>query len=294
MVKQRRRILFIINPRSGTGKQKKAERLIHTLFRHDCWDYSIVFTSRAGEAPEISSKAAEEGYEAVVAVGGDGTINEVARGLAGSKTALGIVPVGSGNGLARYLGISVRPEKALKTIRRFRMRDIDTASLNGHMFVSIAGTGFDAYVAEQFSKSKIRGLWAYLRIAISAYMFYQPKRYKLIIDGKVMKRRAFLISFANSDQFGFNVTIAPGAKIDDGMIDVCLLRKPRIYIAYLLIPFIFLKLMHKTPFLKIVRAKHVVVYQRKRQVSHIDGDEIHLGKRLEVHVHEKNLRIICP
>ena len=294
MKEQKKKILFIVNPKSGTGKQKKVASLIDDFFSDSEWSVELMYTRAAGEAPERSRKAADDGYDAVIAVGGDGTINEVARGLKGSNTALGIIPLGSGNGLARYLGISTRPAKALKTIRNFHVKCIDSAEINGRFFISVAGLGFDSYVAEQFTKSVKRGLWAYLRISISAYMFYQPRRYKIYIDGKPRKRRVFMISCANSNQFGFNAVIAPGAQIDDGLLDVCLVYKPRIYIAYLLIPFLFLKLMHKTPFLKIIRARHVVIYQSRKQAAHIDGDEADLGKRIEVRVVPQSIRVICP
>ncbi len=293
MNNQKKKLRFIINPKSGIGKQKKVEAMIGKCLDLEKFDYEICYTLAPQHAVELSREAAEMKYDAVVVVGGDGTINEAARGLLHTQTALGIIPAGSGNGLSHFLKIPLKPSKALKLINRFNIKLIDTGLINNHVFVSIAGIGFDAYVAELFSKSKKRGFWAYIKVIVTQYLIYNPKRFKIYVDGKIMKKNAFMLTFGNSDQFGFNARIASTAVIDDGLIDFCIVRKPRIYYAALCVPFLFLGYMHKTPLVKIFQTKHVKIIQRKNNISHIDGDQIDLGKCIEVSVVPKSLYIIC-
>jgi diacylglycerol kinase (ATP) len=292
MNEDKKKIRFIINPKSGIGKQKKIEALIDEHIDSSVFDHEICYTQAKAHAIGLSREAAEMHYNAVVAVGGDGTINEVAQGILHSKTAMGIVPAGSGNGLAHYLKIPIKTKKALDIINLFHIRNIDTGTINGRLFVSIAGVGFDAHVAKRFSLSINRGFWAYAKICFLEYIKYNHKRFKIFVNGEVLKKSAFMLSFANSDQFGFNARIAPTAIIDDGYIDFCIVRKPRIYYVVFVIPFLFLGLMHKTPFVRIIRAKEIKVVQLRNNIAHIDGDEIDLGKNIEVKILPKSLLII--
>ncbi|HNW69570.1 MAG TPA: diacylglycerol kinase family lipid kinase [Bacteroidales bacterium] len=293
MNEQKNKLRFIINPKSGIGRQKKVEGLIRDYLDTSKFDYEVCYTNAREHAVLLSKEAAVQKYDAVVIVGGDGSINEAARGLIGTQTALGIIPAGSGNGLAHFLNISLNTRKALKIINRFSIKLIDTGLINGHVFVSIAGIGFDAYVAKKFSGSRTRGFWSYAKIIFLEYITYQPKRFKIYVNGKVLKKSAFMLSFGNSDQFGFNARIAPTAKIDDGLIDFCIVRKPRIYYVIFLIPHFFLGLLHKTPIVKIIKTTHVKIIQSKNNVAHIDGDEIDLGKSIEVKIVPDSLYLIC-
>ncbi|HOY32014.1 MAG TPA: diacylglycerol kinase family lipid kinase [Bacteroidales bacterium] len=293
MSNQKKKIRIIINPKSGIGKQKKIEGLLGRHLDLSRFDYEVCYTNHKEHAIQLSREASEMHYDAVVIVGGDGSINEAARGLIGSNTALGIIPAGSGNGLAHFLNISLNARKAIEVINRYHVKLIDTANINEHPFVSVAGLGFDAHVADLFSKSKIRGFWAYAKIIFLEYLSYQPKRFKIYVDGKILKKSAFMLTFANSDQFGFNARVAPTAIIDDGYIDLCVVRKPRFFYVILVIPFIFLGLVHKTPFVKVIKTKQISVTQLKNNMAHIDGDEIDLGKRIEVHIVPKSLHVIC-
>lgn len=290
---KKKKIRFIINPKSGIGKQKKVEGLISKHLDTTEFDYEVCYTKAKEHAVILSREAAEQNYDAVVIVGGDGSINEAARGLINTQTALGILPAGSGNGLAHFLNISLSTRKALEVINRFNIKLIDTGLFNGHPFVSVAGVGFDAHVADLFSKSRIRGFWAYAKIVFMEYLTYQPKRFKIYVDGKVLKKSAFMLTFANSNQFGFNARVAPTAIIDDGYLDLCIVHKPRLFFIILVIPFIFLGLIHKTPFVKIIKTKSIKVIQSKKNIAHIDGDEIDLGRNIEVQIVPGSLNIIC-
>lgn len=290
---QKKKIRVIINPKSGIGKQRKIEGLIGKHLDLSKFDHEICYTKAREHAVILSREASEMNFDAVIIVGGDGSINEAARGLIGTNTALGIIPAGSGNGLAHFLNISLNTRKAIEVINRFNVKPIDTGTINGHAFVSVAGLGFDAHVADLFSKSKIRGFWAYAKIIFLEYLTYQPKRFKIYVDGKILKKSAFMLTFANSDQFGFNARVAPTAIIDDGFIDLCIVHKPRLFSIILVIPFIFLGLIHKTPFVKIIKTKNIKVLQSKNNIAHIDGDEIDLGRNIEVQIVPGSLNVIC-
>lgn len=289
----KKKIRFIINPRSGIGRQKKVEVLISKHLDKSQFEYEVCYTNAKEHAVTLSREAAEQGFDAVITVGGDGSVNETARGVVYTGTALGIIPAGSGNGLAHYMKIPLNTRNAIQKINNFNLETIDTGSINGRLFVSIAGVGFDAHVAKLFSSSRLRGFWSYAKFIFLEYITYNPKRFKIYVDGKVLKKNAFMLSFANSDQFGFNARIAATAKIDDGLIDFCIVRKPRIYYVLLLVPFFFLGWLHKTPFVKIIQTKEIKVIQAKNNIAHIDGDEIDLGKSIEVKINPRSLKVIC-
>ncbi len=289
-----KRILFIINPVSGIGKHKVVEGLTDHRLDKTRYIHEIVYTNAAGHATEISRKAAADGVDIVVAVGGDGTVNETAAGLVGTATSMAIVPAGSGNGLARHLKIPMNVKRALEIINRGKILKIDTATINNQLFVNLAGVGFDASVAKKFSEAGTRGFSTYLRITNKSYKQYEPKQYTLIIDGKVFKRRALLISFANSSQFGNNTSIDPAASINDGFIDVCIVGKMPYWKALLYAPLLFLKKFDQTRYVEIIRAKEVVLKRKKGKTIHLDGDPMIMGKELTMRINPLSLNVIVP
>ncbi|MEI6766826.1 MAG: diacylglycerol kinase family protein [Bacteroidota bacterium] len=294
MMEGKRKIRFIINPVSGIGRQRIVERRVEKYLDHSKFEHEICYTEFAGHAVDLSRDAAEQGVDIVVAAGGDGSINEVARGVLGSKTAIGIIPVGSGNGLAHFLRIPRSIKKALRIINRHNVKIIDTANINDKLFVSIAGIGFDAYVAEKFARSTVRGFWTYAWIILKEYTLFKSNHFKFYINGEMIKRRAFMVSFANSDQFGFNCAIAPKAKIDDGLLDVCIVSKPNILFAPLLVPLMFAKVIDITPWIEIIRTSEIHCFQLKNFIAHIDGDQVHLTKELIVKVNPASVRVLVP
>jgi diacylglycerol kinase (ATP) len=290
----KKKILFIINPVSGTGRQRLAERLIGEELDTSRYQHSVVYTKEPLHATGLSRKAAEEGTDIVVAVGGDGTVNEVAAGVAETGTALAILPSGSGNGLARHLGIPINLKRAIGVINKGRIVPIDTATVNGEIFVNLAGVGFDASVAKKFARAGKRGFSTYVRVTATAYRQYEPKQYTLEVDGKVIRRRALLISFANSSQFGNNTSIDPAASIDDGLIDVCIVGKMPFWKLFFLAPLLFMKLFDRTRYIEIIRAKEVVLRRKKGKNIHLDGDPKTMGKELTVRVNPLSLRVVVP
>jgi len=294
MTNDKKRLIFIVNPISGVGKQKGMEHLIDLRLDKEKYEYQITSTERPGHATEISRRAADDGFDFVVAVGGDGTVNETAAGLVGTDTALGIIPAGSGNGLSRHLRIPMNLKRAIRIINQGKTMKIDTATINDHLFVNVAGVGFDASVAKKFAESGKRGFANYFKITTGSYKNYQPRKYTLIIDGKTIKRRALLVSFANSSQFGNNTSIDPKASIDDGYIDVCIVGKVPYWKTVFLAPLLFMKKFDHTRYVEIIRAKEVQLKRKKGKGIHLDGDPMKIGKEFTMKIHPLSLNVLVP
>lgn len=288
----KKKIRIIINPISGTGKQVKAEKAIKTWLDTELFDSEIMFTKHKGHFTLLAKEAAEESYDAVVIVGGDGSINEAAQGLIGTKTALGIIPIGSGNGFARHLNIPMSLKLSVERINQFKLKQIDTANVNKQAFISISGVGFDAHIAEKFSLAKSRGLWNYTKISIQEFFRYSEKNYKIRLDKTDFEKKAFMIVFANANQFGNNFIIAPQAQIDDGLLDVCFIRKPKLYqIPYILFK-IFRKEIHQTKFVEIKRAKQIRIELNDSVIMNIDGEAIVQNGSLHIAINPLSLSVI--
>ncbi len=285
--------LFIVNPFSGLGRQKRIEGHIQKVLDGERFDYRVVYTERPHHATRLCEEAIKDAYQLIVAVGGDGTVNEVARPLAGTKVAMGIIPSGSGNGLARHLKISTNPAQAIAVINKMHQRKIDTVKVNDRLFVSIAGVGFDAYIAKKYAGQKKRGFTKYAMLSIQNYFAYKPKKYHLTVDGRTLKRRALFISIANSDQFGYNTSIAPNAKIDDGLVDVCIMKKVPWFKTVILAPLLFSQNLHRSSYLEIIRAREVEIYQKKKRIN-LDGESVKLGQKLHFEVWPLSLIVVTP
>jgi diacylglycerol kinase (ATP) len=290
----KKKIVFIINPISGIGRQKNIEGLIGTQLDAALYDFEIRTTTGPGHATVLAANAVAEGVDVVVAVGGDGTVNEIGQALIGHPAALGIIPTGSGNGLARHLKIPFKFSKAIEVLNRCKIRKIDTATINGQIFLSIAGVGYDAYVAKKFADAPKRGFFTYFRIVSNEYPLYKPKKYLLEVDGKIIRRKALAITFANSNQFGNNTSIAPAAKLDDGYVDICILRRIPLLLMPFYVPLLFTKVFHKTHYIEIIRAKQATVTRKKGKTIHLDGDPAKTGKVIEMKVNPLSLNIIVP
>ena len=221
----KKKVCFIVNPISGIGKQRKIERIIKRNLDRKEFDYQVLYTKRPNHATELSAQVAKEGAHIIVAVGGDGSVNEVAQGIIGSKSALAVIPTGSGNGFARHFDIPSDPAKAIQVINEMHDQWIDTVKINDKSYLGVAGIGFDADVSLAFSNLDSRGLASYLFVVLSELPLYKPQNYDLIIDGKPLHKKAFLICFANSNQYGNNAFIAPHAKIDDGSHNVIIWKE---------------------------------------------------------------------
>lgn len=286
-------ILFIINPISGTGKHQSVVVGLTEMLNRDFYDYSLAFTEGPGHATELSKEASQEGVDIVVAVGGDGTMHEVARGIIGTPTALGILPRGSGNGLARNLQIPMKLKGAIDVINSGHIISIDTIEVNGTPFVGIAGVGFDALIAWKFAHYGKRGMQSYVKIVLNEFTKYKSDIYNLEIDGENYKEEAFMLSFANSSQFGNNAVISPNASIDDGLLDVCLMKEFPTHLAPIIAMRMFSNSMDRSRYMKILQGKEVYVHKDSPYI-HLDGEPIKMDNELFFQVIPSSLKMVVP
>lgn len=289
----RRKILFIINPVSGIGRHKSLEEIIHSEMDKENWEVSVAYTNHKGHAIEISQNNAGI-FDVIVAVGGDGTVNEVGRGLIGSTTALGIIPTGSGNGLARFLKIPFKVNKAVQVLNQLQIKAIDVIKINEYHSLNVAGIGFDAFISHKFANRKNRGPLAYMQLITKEFANYKSSKYRVTIGEKTQVWDAFLISFANSSQWGNNIHIAPQARIDDGLIDVCLIRDfPKVTAPALLISLLD-QSIDKNKYDVIVKAPSVTVEHETNLLGHVDGEPVNLGTRVDVEIMPLALKVAAP
>ena len=220
----KRKVLFVYNPISGSRRLIPVLPIIERFINTDLYDYSVISTDHKGHATELAREYADKKYDAVIAVGGDGTVNEVGCGLIGTDTAMGIIPCGSGNGMARHLGIPIDPFKAVKWLNKSIVTDIDYGTINGHPFFCTCGVGFDATVSETFSNSGSRGVLTYMESILLNIANYKDELYKLSFDNSSETFESFIVTCANADQWGNNAFIAPTASMQDGLMDVVVIH----------------------------------------------------------------------
>ncbi len=289
-----KRVVFIVNPASGVFSKENMGDLIQSRLDRTRFEPEILLTEGPGHATEICREQIRRGTELVVAVGGDGSVNEVARGITGSDIAMGIIPAGSGNGLAHHLKIPISRKNAIDVINQGKVIRIDTGSINGQLFVSIAGIGFDGLVASRFGRSKLRGFMGYLRVVAEEYPSYKPRKYILEYDGNVVEKQALFIAFANSDQFGFNTSIAPGARIDDGLLDVVIVEKPQIIDLPILASLLYWRRIEQSKYITTFRTKELVIQTRGRRWVNIDGEPGRMRGTVRIAINPLSLRVLVP
>jgi YegS/Rv2252/BmrU family lipid kinase len=288
-----KQLQFVVNPISGGKSKDKLVKLIERCFPADIYQIEITFTEREMHATEITKKALERNVDSVIAVGGDGTINEVAQALIGTEVALGIIPYGSGNGLARHLNMYHSPKKAIEIIKNFHKKTIDTCLINGKPFVCTSGVGFDAYVSSLFAKAGKRGFQTYVESTLKAFFNYQPERYVIETEDDSFEVSAFSVTFANASQYGNNAFIAPQANIEDGYLDVCILQPfpkwqmPKIGLD------LFFRNLPKTKYYQTFRAKKVTLQRGKSGAVHLDGENFSLGNQLQVSIQPRSLQVLA-
>ena len=293
-MEKRRHIVAIINPVSGTGSKDKIPRLIDTVVDHKLNDVSILVSEAAGHARELAAQAANDGADVVVAIGGDGTVNEVGSALCGTDTALAIVPCGSGNGLARHLRISMNASRALQVLNNGVKGQFDYCTANDMPFFCVCGMGFDAAVSDKFAHEGTRGFITYIKTALTEYIKYKPQAYKIDIDDEGMTDKAFVIACCNAAQYGNNAYIAPRATMQDGLIDVTVMHPFSPIASPLLGARLFLRQLNNDNHVSIYRGKHVVIERRHDDVVHIDGDPVMMNARVEIKNVSKGIHIMVP
>lgn len=289
----KKNILFIVNPFSGLGKQHTLKALIEKELDPSVWHWQIAKTKHPGHATDISRDAIGH-FDVVMAVGGDGTVNEVGTGLLGSNTIMGIVPAGSGNGLARHLNIPLKVNRALQMLKSSNVKAIDAIRVNDRYSFNVSGVGFDGHISHMFAHLKQRGPLGYIRLITKEFPNYKSKRYQIEVDGSKLEREAFLISFANSTQYGNNAHIAPSAKIDDGYFDLCIIKDfPKVEAPALLIS-LFDQTIDQTKYDEIILGKKLTIRSNEKLMAHIDGDPFEAGDLLDVELIPLALNVLVP
>lgn len=290
----KKKIIFIVNPISGHHNKNHFPNLVESSIDKNKYDYTIVFTEYANHATELTMKAIEDGYEYIAAVGGDGTINEVAKCMIDKEQTLVIIPFGSGNGLARHLGLPFKVEKLIKdVINNGKKYKIDTATMNGVPFISLAGIGFDAMIADYFAKDENRGFLTYAKLITEKYPNYRQKEYTLILDDKTtIECKPFFVTFANSSQFGYNAEISPKASVQDGLLDVCIFKKPNILEVPIVATYFLAKQIDKSNFIDIYKAKKIQVFRKVDEVANVDGEPVEMSKDIIVEIKPLSLNVL--
>lgn len=290
----RKKALVIINPISGTGSKDQLPTLVTTMLQPSIWDVLLCFTEYPGHATELAHDAITEGYHTVVAIGGDGTINEVASALVDTDVALGIVPCGSGNGLGRHLHISNNAHVALSIINEGHVEKIDYCTVNSKPFFCTSGVGFDAQVSANFAQAGTRGMATYMKTTINTFFKYRGEDFKLTIDGKVVNEKAFVITCCNAAQYGNNAFIAPRASIQDGLIDVTVIHNFNFVNGSILGLRMLTNHLEQDSHVKFYRGKHIIIERPTADIIQIDGDPQKMPARLEFNCVPKGLNVIVP
>lgn len=288
----KKKAVFIINLISGTSDKAAIPGLIDQYLDKTQFEYEIAVTQYAGHASEIAAKAKDDGVDVVVAIGGDGTVNEVARAIVHSSTALGIIPCGSGNGLARHLLLPLNVRKAIEVINRCEIRQLDYGIINDYPFFCTCGMGFDAFVSMKFAEAGKRGPITYVENVLREGLKYEPETYTIEDDNGTLQYKAFLISCANASQYGNNAYIAPQASMSDGLMDVIIMEPFDVFEAPQISIEMFSKTLDKNSKIKTFRTRHLHIHRDKPGVIHYDGDPVMTGADIDIELKPKGINII--
>jgi len=285
------RALFLVNEKSG---RRRDFDITDVIRRTAPFDHEIVGCARKEDVDAIIDRAEAERFDVVFAVGGDGTVHETAKRLVGRKPALGILPIGSGNGFARHIGLPVDPEHALESCRGGRIVTIDTAEVNGHAFVGVMGIGFDALVAERFASSNVRGLGTYVKVGLRAFAEYEAEDYVVTCDGETRREKAFVIAIANASQYGNNARIAPLASLRDGLLDVVIVHDLELLTAPVLLARLFQGTLDRASSVTMKQCTDVHIVRPSAGPAHLDGEPFTLPEKIHVRVVPGSLRLLIP
>ncbi len=288
----KKRIVYLVNPISGTQRKQGIARLAEELTNKDLYDVEVHYTAYAGHASVLATDAVEHGVDVVVAVGGDGTVNEVARALVHTPAALAVVPCGSGNGLARHLHIPLNVREAIGIINAGNVKPLDYGTINDRPFFCTCGVGFDAFVSQKFAESGRRGLVTYVENTLREGLLYKPQTYTIESDTSTEECKAFLIACANASQYGNDAFIAPHASMSDGLFDVVVMEPFNAIEAPQVALQLFKGTLPKNSHVKTFQASRIVIHRDSEGAAHCDGDPFFTGRDIEIVMQHKSLNVV--
>lgn len=288
----KKNITFLINPISGGKTKLNFPDLANKFLDSGKFRPDFIFTEGRGHAYQMAIERVNGETDILVAVGGDGTINEVGSALTGSGKIMGIIPYGSGNGLARSLGIPLNDRRAVQTLNRMNVSRIDSGTFNGRNFFNMAGIGFDAHISAVFADNVTRGLGGYVQTAFTEISAYQSQHYTLEIDGVRISRDAFMISIANSSQFGNNAHISPFASLKDGLLDVVITKPFPLYLFPVLGYRMFSRSAHRSKYIEIIKAEEINILREGSGAIHLDGEPADMASELKINVKPLSLSVL--
>lgn len=287
-------IQFIVNPKSGRGLDHHLPDLIREIIDKKIIHYDIVFSKERGDIKNLAANAVKADFDIVVVAGGDGTVNEGASAVAGTGKVLGIIPIGSGNGLARELQIPMNIGKSIGLINRLKIKKIDGGMVNGNPFFVAAGLGFDSHIAKLFTASTTRGFSGYLKIFAREFLRYTPRKYSIRLDGVNHSIEAFAVCVANGRQYGNNAFIAPEAVLDDGLLDLVVIKPfPKIAVPGLAVKF-FRGTLHKSRYFESMKIQETEIIEHSDDCYHMDGEYCVLDGKLHFQVKPGSLLTLIP
>lgn len=287
-------IYFIINPKSGRKHNIPVKKVIEATIDTNAFNIHFIETATLEELSKAIEKIKTNTENIVIAVGGDGTINRVVNEIVNAELRFGIIPTGSGNGLARELNIPLKIKSAVETINQNNFIPIDLIQINDQYSINVSGIGFDAIIANKFNDNKNRGFINYVKITANEIKSIKSETYHLIIDGEPLTTKAYLISFANSRQWGNNAYIAPEAKIDDGLIDIVIMHPAPLIASSLIAAKLFAKKINHSNFIDTIKAREVIVNKAGSIQVHIDGEPHIFENSLNIKIHPKKINILVP
>lgn len=283
--------LFLVNARSGANRRRDLTALIRETWEHE---HEILACGSKDELDDVIHAATTRAVRIIYAVGGDGTVHEVAKRLVNSDLVLGILPTGSGNGLARHLGIPIEPRASLRTCGDLRIETIDTATANGTPFVNAMGVGFDAWVADAFANAGTRGMQTYVRTALRGLARYPAEEYELTIDGETARLSGIVIAVANASQYGNNARIAPLASVQDGLLEVTLIARTSLLRMPMLLARLFAGSLHRGRGVTTFRGRTITITRAAAGPAHLDGEPLTMPEVLTIAIVPRSLKVIVP
>ncbi|HRG08189.1 MAG TPA: YegS/Rv2252/BmrU family lipid kinase [Cyclobacteriaceae bacterium] len=290
-----KQVLFIINKYSGTGYKPAVEGRLLSFCQQAGLEAHLEFTQGRGHATQLAREASQsKNFDVVFAMGGDGTVNEVAKGVVNTNQVMGIIPKGSGNGLARHLGIPLDFKKCLGYIPSEEVIAMDSFTVNNHLSINVSGIGFDGHIADLFGKNGKRGLANYARLVLQEFMMYNEISGEIFIDGTSVQAKAFVIAFANSSQFGNNARIAPYASVCDGELDISFVKKVPFLEAPAFAYKMFSGTLDKSNYIKLLKGKEISLRFSEPVAFHVDGEAMQAERKFEVKINPGSIRLLIP